>query len=82
MIQKGGQPSTSYWMGAANAKGGKWRWVNDSSKVQYSNWASGQPSGGKYHCAQFWCKSNYKWDDTTCNRLGKGYICERTQGSN
>ncbi|XP_076109589.1 perlucin-like protein [Mytilus galloprovincialis] len=82
LIQKTGQHSTSYWMGAANGKEGKWSWVNDSFKVQYSNWAPGEPSGGTNQCAQIWYRSNYKWDDTPCNRLGKGYICERTQEPN
>lgn len=68
-------------MGAANGKEGKWSWVNDSFKVQYSNWAPGEPSGGTNQCAQIWYRSNYTWDDTHCNRLGKGYICERTQVS-
>ncbi|XP_063443154.1 perlucin-like protein [Mytilus trossulus] len=70
-------------MGATDFKEGEWRWTNDLSKVQYSNWESRQPSGGAGHdCAHFWHSSGYKWDDTSCKSIGFGYVCERAHGSN
>ncbi|VDH97766.1 mannose receptor, C type [Mytilus galloprovincialis] len=71
-----------YWMGATDFTEGDWRWVNDLSKVHFTNWNSGQPdnAGGKEDCSHFWHGHNYKWNDHVCSNLF-GYICESPQGS-
>ncbi|VDI48028.1 CD207 antigen [Mytilus galloprovincialis] len=73
----------NYWMGATDFTEGDWRWVNDLSKVQFTNWASNQPDNhqGKEDCAHFWHTHNYKWNDVKCSNI-YGYICESPQGSN
>ncbi|VDI59402.1 mannose receptor, C type [Mytilus galloprovincialis] len=74
-----------YWMGASDFKEGDWRWVNDLSKVTYTDWntATKEPtnSGGIEDCAHFWHGQNYKWNDQPC-KDAFAYICESPQGSN
>ncbi|XP_052062826.1 perlucin-like protein isoform X2 [Mytilus californianus] len=74
-----------YWMGATDFKEGDWRWVNDLSKVTYTDWntATHEPTnaGGIEDCAHFWHGQNYKWNDQPC-KDAFAYICESPQGSN
>ncbi|VDI56799.1 Hypothetical predicted protein, partial [Mytilus galloprovincialis] len=81
ILRKAVQHDCGYWMGATNAKDGQWKWINDLSRVQYSNWISGQPdnSNGVEDCACFWKVNNYNWNDASSNHDGLGYICERTR---
>lgn len=71
-----------YWMGASDFKEGDWRWVNDLSKVTYTDWNAGtsEPSnsGGIEDCAHFWHGQNYKWNDMPC-KTAFAYICESPQ---
>lgn len=77
------QHKIGYWMGATNVKDGQWKWINDLSKVQYSNWIPGQPdnSNGVEDCACFLKANNYNWNDASSKKDGLGYICERTRVS-
>ncbi|XP_063442533.1 perlucin-like protein [Mytilus trossulus] len=73
----------SYWMGATDFVGGDWVWMNDLSKVVYTNWTWGQPdnSNGIEDCAFFSADKNYEWSDKLCTEE-IAYICESHQGSN
>ncbi|CAC5415431.1 MRC [Mytilus coruscus] len=79
ILTKAVQHQFGYWMGATNVKDGQWKWINDLSKVQYSNWIPGQPdnSKGVEDCASFWKDNNYNWNDVKSNHDGLGYICEK-----
>ncbi|VDH99999.1 mannose receptor, C type [Mytilus galloprovincialis] len=81
LLRRAVQHHHGYWMGAEDFTNGKWRWVNDSSKVQYTHWKIDEPnnSGGVEHCAHFWRYANYRWNDTNCTHGGIGYLCEKTK---
>ncbi|XP_076109262.1 perlucin-like protein [Mytilus galloprovincialis] len=56
------------WIGASDLeKEGDWRWINDSSKVRYSQWHPGQPSnyGNREDCGHFASGYGYEWNDAT-----------------
>ncbi|XP_052062667.1 perlucin-like protein [Mytilus californianus] len=81
ILTKAVQHQFGYWMGATNVKEGLWKWINDLSKVQYSNWNPGQPDnyGDEEDCASFWKDIKYNWNDAPSNYSGIGYICEKTR---
>lgn len=57
---------------------GTWRWISDSTAVDYTNWGGGQPdnAGGSEDCAELWKAASYRWNDRPCTSLLR-YICER-----
>jgi len=47
--------------------------------ISYTNWYSGEPSGGTEDCAHFWshdpAQANREWNDADCGNSNK-YVCE------
>ncbi|XP_076111672.1 perlucin-like protein [Mytilus galloprovincialis] len=87
MLMKSCKHHHGSWIGASDLKKeGDWRWVNDSSKVRYSQWHRGNPNnyGNNEDCAHFASGSyQYHWNDAPCNIDGMmGYICECSHESN
>ncbi|CAG2187380.1 Perlucin-like protein [Mytilus edulis] len=85
MLTKSAKHKYGYWMGSSDLqKEGDWRWVQDSSKVCFSQWLPGQPSnlGNREHCGHFWSLHQFQWNDAPCGHNGMGYICECSNVSN
>ncbi len=62
----------SCWLGAAKPPFIKWSWINGSI-MKYTNWAKGEPSGGKEKCLGIY--SNGSWNDFTNNSPDvKGFV--------
>ena len=65
--------STSMWLGAQK-NDGSWSWI-DGTQWNYTNWESGEPSGGnENHLATGYCTAD-KWNDLTESEIHY-FICE------
>ncbi|XP_071174080.1 perlucin-like protein [Mytilus edulis] len=85
MLTKSVKHKWGSWMGSSDLKKeGDWRWVQDSSKVRFSQWLRGQPDnyGNNEDCGHFWPAHQYQWNDIPCSVDEMGYICESSYGSN
>ncbi|KAL3837197.1 hypothetical protein ACJMK2_022568 [Sinanodonta woodiana] len=80
-MQKRNFTARAIWIGSANvhAEDGP-RWDNGEN-FTYVNWAKGEPSNppGDENCAEM-RTPGFKWNDRQCT-YKRGYICERTDGS-
>lgn len=67
--------SEIFWIGGNDLNTeGTWLWVEDSSPVEYDNWASGQPSNEtNSDCMAI--KGDGNWADENCNNT-YSFICE------
>ncbi len=56
---------------------GSWGWL-DGSLEPYSNWSSSEPNGGSNeNCGHLnWPQGTGGWNDTSCNNLRAGYVCQ------
>lgn len=71
------------WIGGYRDSSNNWNWVTGES-WSYSNWGSGEPSGGSEDSAAVWPQ---KWNDMSSDNLWEqnGFICEwddNNSGSN
>ncbi|XP_030843506.1 contactin-associated protein 1-like [Strongylocentrotus purpuratus] len=67
--------TSSYWIGFNDLDGkGTWAWT-DGSVTSYTNWYSGEPSGGSEHCGVLRLSSDGTWYDASCSST-YGYICK------
>ena len=49
------------------AKEGTFQWGTDFSVPEYTNWNSGQPSGGIIeNCVVLWNEGHFGWEDVDC----------------
>ncbi|KAH9504040.1 hypothetical protein Btru_067597 [Bulinus truncatus] len=69
------------WLGA-NLQSKVWRWTN-GRKMNYSNWAKGEPSEilgilSVEDCILMWRSFDWKWKDNLCGtmRINYNYICQ------
>ncbi|XP_067307774.1 galactose-specific lectin nattectin-like [Pseudorasbora parva] len=66
--------STRSWLGAHDGvKEGQWLW-SDGTAFLYSNWCSGEPSGGSENCLEINWTSNRCWNDESCS-TSMHYVC-------
>ena len=74
--------SVWFWLGGSDEEvTGTWRWYNDHSKFNYTNWYPTQPNEGLQHCLCLWGPNNFtKWDDHYCYMTAH-YICEKRYNS-
>eukprot|EP00057_Strongylocentrotus_purpuratus_P012555 XP_011667029.1 PREDICTED: uncharacterized protein LOC105439570 [Strongylocentrotus purpuratus] len=64
-----------YWIGFNDLdEEGTWAWT-DGSVSSYTNWYSGEPSGGSEHCGVLRWSSDGTWYDAGCSST-HGYICK------
>ncbi|XP_030841851.1 EGF and laminin G domain-containing protein [Strongylocentrotus purpuratus] len=64
-----------YWIGFNDLdEEGTWAWT-DGSVSSYTNWYSGEPSGGSDHCGVLRRSSDGTWYDAGCSST-YGYICK------
>ncbi|XP_030843511.1 C-type lectin lectoxin-Enh5-like [Strongylocentrotus purpuratus] len=64
-----------YWIGFNDLnEEGTWAWT-DGSVSSYTNWYSGEPSGGSEHCGVLRWSSDGTWYDADCSST-YGYICK------
>lgn len=63
-----------FWIGGYRDASYNWYWVT-GEKWNYTNWGSGEPSGGDEDCVAVWPQ---KWNDMRSGNLGEqtGFICE------
>eukprot|EP00057_Strongylocentrotus_purpuratus_P008876 XP_011663350.1 PREDICTED: uncharacterized protein LOC105437901 [Strongylocentrotus purpuratus] len=67
--------TSSYWIGFNDLdEEGAWAWT-DGSVTSYTNWYSGEPSGGSEHCGVLRWSSDGTWYDASCSSTF-GYICK------
>ncbi|XP_780522.4 uncharacterized protein LOC575010 [Strongylocentrotus purpuratus] len=67
--------TNSYWIGFNDLdEEGTWAWT-DGSVTSYTNWYSGEPSGGLEHCGVLRWSSDGTWNDAACSST-YGYICK------
>ncbi|KAK3098433.1 hypothetical protein FSP39_019415 [Pinctada imbricata] len=79
-----------FWIGASDREHeGKWQWLSEPRKMEYSNWSPGQgtdqhgflfiPGGGTEDCAVLDVKDHAQWHDYPCSS-GAGFwyshICQ------
>ena len=65
------------WLGGYNDVTTGWTW-SDGSRWRFSNWASGQPSGGNQHHLAFNFQSSPgTWNDVNASSE-RGFICKYT----
>nr|AAI50375.1 Zgc:171670 protein [Danio rerio] len=68
--------STRCWIGGHDGEqDGQWLW-SDGSVYGYTNWCSGEPSGGSEHCLEINWTSNRCWNDQGCSTR-MGYLCAK-----
>lgn len=67
--------STRCWFGAHDGNHeGQWLWT-DGTPFDYTNWVTGQPSGGTENCGEFNFEPN-RWNDLTCS-IALVYVCAK-----
>lgn len=73
-IERLNSSNTRLWIGGYRDSYDNWYWVT-GEQWNYSNWESGEPSGGSEDKAAIWPQ---KWNDMTSGNLGEqnGFICE------
>ncbi|XP_063963415.1 uncharacterized protein LOC129273234 [Lytechinus pictus] len=65
----------SYWIGYNDLdEEGTWVWT-DGTVTSYTNWNSGEPSGGSEHCGALRWSSDGTWNDAHCSS-SYGYVCK------
>jgi len=58
-----------------NVKEGEWRFVHSGGVVNFTKWASGEPSGAKYNCAYI-SYSDWLMYDFSCLASWFRFVCE------
>ncbi|XP_072177280.1 uncharacterized protein [Diadema setosum] len=67
--------TNAYWIGYNDlTEEGTWEWTDGSANV-YTNWNSGEPSGGTEHCGVLRWSTDGSWNDASCTS-SYGYICK------
>lgn len=58
-----------------------WYSASTGARIYFADWASGEPRnvGKEEHCAEFYGKSSFRWNDEPCDYRYFGYICEEHQ---
>jgi len=79
----------SGWIGLCDcAKEGSFRWVDNKAITGYTNWRSGEPSGGtRENCVEIIPGKKYnikdwkkKWNDSICKRKNQ-FVCQREKAT-
>ncbi|XP_071140577.1 perlucin-like [Mytilus edulis] len=52
-----------------------WKWAGSGETADFTDWTSGEPSGGSEHCTVLWGYIGYWWNDEECQKQFQ-YICE------
>ena len=68
-----------FWLGGSDEEvEGIWRWYNDHSVFNYTNWHIGQPDSKRSDdCLALWGPNNFTgWDDYYCDYKSH-YVCEK-----
>lgn len=60
------------WIGLNNL-GGSWVWA-DGTKLGFTNWAPGEPSGAVEHCVMTNWTMDGAWNDGTCSDLRRAIV--------
>ncbi|XP_071488096.1 C-type mannose receptor 2-like, partial [Diadema antillarum] len=67
--------TNAYWIGFNDlTEEGTWEWT-DGTPEAYTNWNSGEPSGGTEHCGVLRWSEDGSWNDASCTST-YGYICK------
>ncbi|RUS92142.1 hypothetical protein EGW08_000166, partial [Elysia chlorotica] len=66
------------WLGLHRGKTFKFQWLNEARKVEFINWASGEPNTGLSRVCVSWNYfDNSDWTDDPCDVKYK-FLCEKT----
>ncbi|CAC5399581.1 Neurotrypsin,Scavenger receptor cysteine-rich type 1 protein M130,Deleted in malignant brain tumors 1 protein,Scavenger receptor cysteine-rich domain-containing group B protein,Soluble scavenger receptor cysteine-rich domain-containing protein SSC5D [Mytilus coruscus] len=52
-----------------------WKWAGSGKTADFTDWTSGEPSGGTEHCTVLWGYIGYWWNDEECQKNSISISC-------